>query len=201
MSQQLDRAGTFRAEITDYCLLAPFKSGAIPVSISTKILASWNPDLGDGGDWESWEECEKHEATGMIWVVKKDGNLNESGVKSLMEHAGWDGNFESLTNRTWQPLPCQIVVNEEKDSERAQWNQFPIAFVNAYDATPGGNREMAPEMVAQLKARHGAALRALAGNAQRNVASPKGKPADPPKKSGKAKAAVPPNEPSDEIPF
>jgi len=202
MSQQLDRAGTFRAEITDYCLLAPFKSGAIPVSLAAKLTAMWDSDAGANGegDWVPWEEYDV-QADGMQWLVKKDGTLNESTVKNLMEHAGWDGDFESLSRQTWQPVPCQVVCNEENDPKRAEYNQFPIAFVNAYDAAVGGQRAIDPAMVSQLKARHGATLRALAGNAQRNVASPKGKPADPPKKSGKAKAAVPPNEPSDEIPF
>jgi hypothetical protein len=180
MPNQLNREGTFRVQITDYCLMAPFKSGAIPVSITAKILESWNPDLGDNGEWESWEECEEYEAAGMIWVVKKDGNLNENGVQSLMDFAGWDGDFDSISNRTWQPTPCQIVVNEEKDADRAQYNQFPIAFVNDHDAVPGGQREMAPEMVSQLKTQHGAALRALKGNATRNAKPPKGKPAAPP---------------------
>jgi len=179
MPQQLDREGTFRAQITDYCLMAPFKSGAIPLSITVQLTEMWDADAGQDGEWVPWAEYEM-QADGLQWLVKKDGSLNESTVQNLIDHAGWDGDFDSFTGRTWQPTPCQVVINEETNPERAQYNQFPIAFVNAYDATPGGKREMSPEAVAALKTQHGAALRALAGNAKRNAATPKGKPPKPP---------------------
>lgn len=208
MSQDPDREGTFRAEIIDYSLLAPFKSGAIPLSIDAKLLAMWDADAGEEegqGDWVPWEEYDVV-ANGLQWLVKKDGSLNESTAQNLMEHAGWDGDFESLSNRTWKPTPCQVVINEEKDPERSKWNEFPIAFVNAWDASVGSRREMDKDMAKQLKTQHGAALRALKGNTKRNAAAPKGKPANPPKskpENDANKALLEAGQPAgkDDIPF
>ncbi len=93
MATALDRSGTFQAEITDYCLMAPFKSGAIPVDITVRLTAMWDDNDGDDGEggWVPWAEYEM-DATGLQWIIKKDGSLNESTVQNLIEFAGWDGN-------------------------------------------------------------------------------------------------------------
>jgi hypothetical protein len=199
MTTALDRSGTFRAEITDYILMAPFPSGSIPVDITVRLTAMWDPDEGEGGEWVPWAEFEM-DATGLQWIIKKDGGLNESTVHNLIDHAGWDGNLDSISNRTWQPTPCQVVCNEEGDEKRRKDNDqygrsnFSIDFVNAHDAIPGGGkREMAPEMAKQLQTRHGAALRALAGNTKRNATAPKGKPSAPPAAKSTASEENPAN--------
>ena len=213
MSQTLDRPGTFRANITHYVLRAPFKSGAVAVEITALITAEWTPPSGDqaAGTWEDWTTYGV-EATGLQWLVKsreKGGGLNKNTVENLMAYAGWDGNLDSLYDESWQPIPCQIVCHEEPDPDRAKYNEFPIAFVNAHDSVPGTVQQMAPDALAMLKAKHGAGLRALAGNVTRNAPAPSGAPPTPPKPPKKGLSQEDVNaeleelaqKPNDDIPF
>ena len=184
MAQQLDRAGTFRAEIVDYLLLPPFKSGTVALKITVRITAEWQMPENDEeeGSWLDWSEYGV-EAEGNQWLIKsheKGGGINQNTAENLVHYAGWDGDLDSLQNRTWKPCPCQVVCQEETDPGRAHYNAFPVAFVNAYDVVPGAQKQMTPDVLSQLKAQHGAGLRALAGNVQRNTPAPSGKPPAPP---------------------
>jgi hypothetical protein len=170
MSMLCDREGTFRAEINDYGMKEQ-ESGAIAVTIKVGLTEIWN-----GEAWEPWEEYGM-EAYGDIYVVKKDGTLNKLGVQSLIQHAGWDGNFASVVDRMWQPVPCQVVI---KANEYEGNTTYKIAFVNDYDRTPGQLGTIAPDKAKTLQAKFGGELRALAGNAKRNGDAPKDKPPAPP---------------------
>ena len=199
--QACDRAGQFRAIITDYGLTES-KDGAVGISVKATLtewfdLTSDNDD-GTRGSWLPWESYQM-EAEGVLWIVGKNekGNkINELQVTALINHAGWDGNIASISGKTWQPTKCQIAIEEEtyKGETRRR-----ISFVNDYDRNPLGMGTVSSAKAAELQNRFGSQLRALAGNAKRNGTPANGNemPAPPPP----ARQTVPAGASGDQIPF
>ncbi len=193
MTTPVDRVGQFRAIITDYGLTES-KDGAVGVSLKAKLLEWFDltqqDENGAQGAWLPWEQYDV-EAEGVLWIIGKNekGNkINELAATSLVAHAGWDGNLESITNGSWQPTKCQIAVTEDtyRDETRLR-----LAFVNSYDRNPLGMGSVAPEKARELQGRFGSQLRAVAGNAKRNAAPQNGSPPKPP---GAAKSHAPSGE-------
>jgi hypothetical protein len=174
MVQPIDRPGSFRANITSYGL-KQFDSGAVAVAIKAELVSMFYD-----GQWGEWPAGD-HEAEGLVWIIKKKdegGGINENGVKSLINFAGWDGNIESIQSQTWQTTPCVVVVTEDTYKDK---KQLRISFVNDYNRTPGGAMSNIDDKAAkELQARFGGSLRALAGNKARNETMPKDRPAPPP---------------------
>lgn len=203
MCQAVDREGTFRATITEYGLQRA-DSGAVGVIIKATLTEMW-----DGGEqvWIPWAEYDQ-ECVGTLWVIKKDGHINEGPVKSLCQFANWDGDFDSINAKTWQATPCQVTVEPD---EYKGVVRYRIGFVNDFNRVPGGIGTLDDSAVKDLKARFGTPLRALASTVKANSKpAPNGKPPAPPAaKATKPKAdpapvretvaAGPP--PDDEVPF
>lgn len=168
--QQVDREGTFRAQITSYGL-KEMDSGSVSVAIRAK-LTEWFSD----GEWHPWVDFDM-EAEGDCWIIKKDGSVNEGQAKSLMQHAGWDGNVVSVVNETWQPTPCQVSVVRDDYQGKVR---FKISFVNDYNRTPGALSNVTADKANDLQTRFGSQLRAIAGNIKRTAAPANGRPAAPP---------------------
>lgn len=172
MPKPLNWAGNCRGQILEYGL-AEMDSGATAVNITARVDEYW--DAADKG----WKDCraEMFETEGAIWIIKKDGKINQSQAESLMQHAGWDGKPTSIENGSWKPTPCSFVVNEDtyKDESR-----FRISWLNDYDREPGASGNVSPERARELETQYGSQLRALAGNVARNdVPPPEGKPSAP----------------------
>jgi hypothetical protein len=188
----VDRKGIFRAEIVEYGL-KEMDSGSIAVSLRCKLTDWW-----DGEKFEPWEQYDM-EASGDVWVVKKDGNANQNAAESLMRHAGWDASFSSIVNGTWQPTACQISVEEETYKNKVQRK---IGFINAWDRIPGAMSNVDADGAKALEQRFGASMRALFGNVSRNQAAPASKPNAPPPPSAPAPMApAMAGAPDDDIPF
>lgn len=163
MSQQIDREGTFRGNIVA-ATLREADSGAQAVSLTVAITEMWVPEEST---WEDWRQYDV-EASGDIWVIKKDTTVNEAQVRALVDHAGWDGRFASVLDGTWKPRPVQVVVQEDTYKDRTRYR---VAWVNAHDGTPGGGN-VSPEKAKALEAKYGAQMRALAGNSVRAAQKP-----------------------------
>jgi hypothetical protein len=202
MPNPADREGTFRCEIIDYGIEESAKAESQSVLIPIRVKLT---EIYHEGQWMPWAEYDQ-EAYGRVCVVKKDGNLNQSGCDQLMKNAGWDGDFGALGAKSWIPQPCQVRLEAEEYNGKTQ---FKIAFVSGFDATPGGAAMavVAPDKVKSLQARFGAGLRAMRGSAAMNSkAPPKGKPPAPsPSVAAQAPptqaelAALPAHDP--EVPF
>ena len=173
MGNEIDRVGSFRAEITEYGL-REMESKAVAVSVRAKILEAWN---ADEQVWEDWRQYEV-EVEGRLWLVKKNGAMNQKQAEALMKHCAWDGSFNSIHANTWHPTPCQITVerNDYKDQERYQ-----IAWINDYDRTPGVSN-IDEGRVRELQLQHSASLRAMTANVKRNAPVSEGLPPAPPEK-------------------
>lgn len=182
MSRPLEWAGTARGKIIDFGL-SEFDSGAVAVSLKLAVQEYFDTESGQ------WVDCEAEgfETAGDIWVVKKDGTVNDKQVQALCECCGWDGDLTSIVQGTWRPTPCAVVVNRE---EYKGGVRYRISFVNAFDRVPGQVGNISPEKVQALQDRYGDKFRALAGNVQRNTAVPPGKPPAPRKPAAPPPAAA-----------
>jgi hypothetical protein len=173
--QACDRTGIFRAEILDYGL-KEMESGAVAVALHVKLTEHW-----DGENWQPWGEYDM-EAFGDVWIVKRDGKLNDKQAKALMQYAGWDASLESISESTWETTPCQVEIAHEKYNDK---DQYKISWVNDFNRVPGAGAlsNVEQSKVKELAARFGSPLRALQGNVRRNTV-PMGtnkKPSAPPK--------------------
>lgn len=188
----VDRKGQFRGQILDYGL-QKVDSGAVGVRLHVRLDAFWN-----GEAWDDWSGANV-DAWGTLWIVKKDGTVNNNSVDSLVKYAGWDGSLKSIVENTWEPTPCQVSISEEEYKGEMQYR---IAYVNDLERTPGANvGNVTSDDLKALEARFGASLRAVAGNAKRNTAPPAtAKPAAPPRPAQKLET-VPPSPPDEDIAF
>src|SRR3972149_415329 len=169
--QELNQAGVFRGTITEYGLLVQ-DSGAIALSVRAKIDDAWNHESQGWQDWRGYEV----QAAGRLWIVKKDGTINESQAQSLIKHCGWNGDMTVLSEG-WEPTPCSFVVNEEKYEGKTSYR---ISFINDYNRSPGQVGNVDIEEAKKLQSRFGAQFRALSGNISRNaIAPPQNKPKMP----------------------
>lgn len=183
---EVDREGNFQAEIIDYGL-KDFESGSVAVSLRVKLTAEWNSETESWDDWTQYDM----EAGGDIYIIKKDGKLNDGQVKNLSQYAGWDGSLTSITERTWQPTKCQVSIESDvyKNNTRHR-----IGFINEFGRKPGAKISTVDAVKAkELEARHGAALRAIVGNARRQNGSspPASRPASPPPKAAATAEGAP----------
>jgi len=182
MPQLVDRAGTFRGEIVEYGMLQA-ESGATAVKIFARLDEYWDED-----QWVDWKKYEM-QAHGNLWIIKKDGSRNQRQVEALCRHAGWDGDPYFAQGR-WEPSPCQFTITEEPPNDYHEDTRYSIAWLNAWERTPGAQGNMSEDALKALANQHGAALRAIAGNVRRNAPAPEGKPPAPPK----TPAAITPEE-------
>lgn len=202
MATPLDRAGNFRVSILEYALEKAPETPSHCVLLKCKILEQYNHETKEWEDWRSYDEVE---VFARIWVIGKEDNLIDGACTSLVRHCGWDGNFESITEKTWQPTDCQLPVEESTYKGKTT---FKGGFVNGWDSVPGGSLGgLKTQDAKALASRFGAPLRALAGSVKQSSTKPAGKPPSPPKaKKEQPVGAVAPNgqagdRPDDEIPF
>lgn len=125
--------GHFKAKIIDYGLKET-DSGAVAVTVRAQLLAHYEQT---GPEEYDWVDVEDTTCDGDIWVIcgKAKGNCpNDSAVYSLVNHTGWDAELTSIIEHTWEPRECQVVVKAEEYKGNVY---HKIAFLNAYNATPG----------------------------------------------------------------
>jgi len=187
MPQELTQAGDFRGEICSY-KLQEYQSSAVAIGVLANVHDVWNPETRE---WEDWRQ-HGFQAPGYIFVIKKDGALNESQVSALVLHAGWDGNMESITAKTWKPTPCQFSVEENTYKESTSYR---VAWINGYDSEPGAGG-VDPTRARELQNKFGSQLRAVAGNAVRNAL-----PSTPVTPVTTPETTQPPEDAKDDIPF
>lgn len=205
MGLPVDRVGSFRGEIVAYGL-KEMDSGAVSVAVQVRLLEWYGSEPGMDPQWYEFASMNM-ECEGDFWIVsgKDKGNKpNENAAKSLMEHAGWDGSFDSIVNQTWEPKQCQVLVKDEEYTKKngQTVKTRKIAFINDWDRTPGGNlSNVTPEKAKELSERYGAQFRALAASSKRNGTTPSGAPMPPPRPAPAAMAPAPPGSGSNDIPF
>ncbi|KKM07634.1 hypothetical protein LCGC14_1731980 [marine sediment metagenome] len=193
---ELYEEGSFRGRIIEYWWCPSKTTSSRGVGIKVEIDEYWHAETQQWGSYEGFPVV-----SGVVWIIGTDGVLNQRQVQSLTDHAGWNGDFDSISDGTWKPTPVQVKVGT---NERQGNTEYRIDWVNAYDSIPGGSGLNA-ETAKELNAKYGSQLRALRGNVTRNAAPPAGsegpkKPAAKAKQSTEQPTPVP-DKTGDEIPF
>ena len=194
---EIDRIGNFQGRIIEYGLKKAAESEAVAVALVVHCTAMWDPEHEAWVEWDMYLQV----ASGDLWIIKKDGALNTRACESLVRFAGWDGSLESISEKTWQPIDCQVKVGA--DTYKGV-TRFRIDFLNAFDSRPGKFEELPADKVHSLAQRFGSQLRAIAGTQRANATQPpNGKPQAPPKRPADVPAGgIPPAPPpADELPF
>lgn len=202
MSNEMNQAGNFRVQITEYYLTEK-ESGSVAITAYANVLDRWMLPTDDvDGYWEPWQQ---HDVVvrGDFYIVgkiAKGGKLNDKLIEALIQFCGWDGNIQSIHSGSWQPVPCRMSVEdntyEGKITYRMGW---PADFNTA----PGGQR-LNDAGMKRIESKHASAMRAIAGNVKRNAAPPTEKPPSPPPVDNAMVVtgeAATPNVGNDEIPF
>lgn len=165
----LDRPGIFRATITDYSL-DEAKSGAVALACKFDLYQK----LEANGEWRDWN-YDQH-IYGNTWLIKKDGTLNDKAQQAFMKASGWDGELESILDKSFHPWPVQIDVREEDYQGKTK---FVVAFVNHHDDEGGGGglRAMDDAKAKSLVAKFSSQFRASASQVGDRPAPPPPAPA------------------------
>ena len=180
---QVDRAGIFKAAPPTEYALEKSKEGAWGVRFRFDLTHYLN-----GSEWVDWSVYGQH-AYGTVWFIRKDGKPNDRGVETLRDVLGWDGNPDSIENKTWQPPACQVVVKADEYDGKTR---FRVEWINPLDHQGAGLKGANDSDVADLKARFGATLRALFGTQAVKAPKPNGKPLPPPPSRAPAQKSAPP---------
>ena len=164
---KLDRPGRFRADSTVVGLLPGKGSNSVAAVFDFTILEMWDEQNQTWILWANYGQTIR----GFPNIIQTNGDVNQKSVESLMRSMGWSGNVEELVEGTgWKPQPCQITVEKQTfngvESLKVNW-------INEWNSIGGGGLKVADASgVKALAAKHGAKLRAIAGNLARNE-SPK----------------------------
>jgi hypothetical protein len=192
-----DREGFFKCGILDYGL-DEAQSGAVAFRFRAKLTHIFDfadepteadPELVREPSWLAWPGEHDFESYGKIWIVGKDGKLNEDGIKRMVEVLGWNADLKAIEDKTFAP---KEFVGNVKPNEYQGKTSYNIEWVDPLDHTPtkggGIKANVTGDKLSQLEAKYGSPLRALAGSLRKPAAG--SKPAAPPPKKEKATAGA-----------
>jgi len=213
MSAALRQEGDYRGSIIEYGLIEKKNDRGefSGLSLFLKIAAEEVWMVPEGGSEPQWLDCSGWDGhgEGYLVLITKAGKVNETQIRSLCRFAGWDGDFESLSTKTWEPKPVRFDIKYETFNNTGSYR---INWISDYESVPGVAGNVDADRAKQLANQFGGAIRAIAGNQQRAVSpAPAGKPATPgsrpkprprPPVASNGTAPPPPaREGGDDIPF
>ena len=176
MSVPIDRAGTFRGRIVASGIQEG-KEGSQSVAVSLQIAIDecWNSAEEAWEDWRAFD----FEAIGYLYVVKRNGEVSNAIVESLVKHANWPNDLSAVVGEGWEPTPVSFDVDSDTYQGKTK---YKIGFIRDYEAVPGaGIGGVDRDRAKALQSKHGAALRAIGGSVKRNSQpAPASRPAPPP---------------------
>lgn len=159
MTVDLDRDGIFRA-IPDAWRVGEQKEGSqsVPIIINWAVTEWYNQETGE---WVAWPDG--YGAEGYHYIVKKDGNINQTGVDQLAKSIGWNGDLDIVGSTAPPDVVAQITVKSEtyegKTRRKVQWVN-PGDFVPAQGASPEAVKKMSGLYGSRLRAAAAAAAKA-----------------------------------------
>lgn len=160
---RVDHPGIYRAQPISYGVQESKKGKSVAVVIRYQIVESYDPDKKE---WLDWRECEAHTIDGYHYVVKSDGEINDTTVEQLIRATGWSGKFSDFNDDSLKLKACQITVADEEYEGK---HTLKINWVNPWDFTPGLQNRIDKDGLAALDNKYGSKMRAKAGNLARNV--------------------------------
>ncbi|MEO0966015.1 MAG: hypothetical protein AAFY08_12975 [Planctomycetota bacterium] len=178
----IDRAGRFRGSVSD-ARIVKADSGAVALELDVLIEEMYDADA-----WHNWREY-GITARGALWIIKKDGSLNEMANETARDVLGWDGDPTDLSSSRFNPVSIVVEADEYKGKVRHK-----VQWFNKYDET-GLSRGASTADIGGIQASHGSKLRAFYG-AKGSSKPAAGKPNMPPAPPVPAGGI-----PEDDIPF
>lgn len=155
--QFLNQEGIFRAiPIEGTWGIEEAQSGALAFVMDLAIDYKWDGEKW-AEDWRGMDTCIR----GYFYVVKKDGGLNETTIKSLVNALGWQGGFDVLAdpNAPWAQRAVNITVKKELYNGK---DTYKIAWLNPPDDVPqGGRPTISDDRLAHLANLYNPNLRAI----------------------------------------
>lgn len=161
----LDRPGRFRADAVPMGLLPGKDSASVAAVFDFTILEMWDDAAQTWVIWAQYGQTIR----GFPNIIGRNGEPNVKSIESLIKATGWSGNVEELVEGSgWKPKPCQITVENQT---YLGVTSLKVAWINDWNSEGGGGLKTADASgVKALAAKHGAKLRAIAGNLARNAA-------------------------------
>ena len=154
----IEQTGEFRGDIISYD--ADEKdSGAVGIKIEVLIKEAL-----EGANWLNAEEY-NFTVIGRIYVVGRGGKVIKRNAEALMEHAGWDGTFKSIADKTWIPTPIGVTVACEEYPKGSGDKFYKIEWVNAYERNIGGKTALNASLGQQLDQKFGSQFRGMSKQA------------------------------------
>lgn len=160
----LDRPGIFRASIPEYELQESKTSEAVAIAMKFEIYQKQEAS----GEWVDWNYGQH--IYGQAWIIKSDGTLNEKAQQAFMNASGWDGQIESILDKSFQPWPVKLDVDYEKYNGK---DLLKVKWINHHDDEGGGGmRAMESDKAKSLIAKYSSKFRASASQAKADNATP-----------------------------
>jgi hypothetical protein len=184
MSAALRNVGEYRGPFIDYALIEKKnESGFGGLSLKVQIQAAEVWMTPEGGTDPQWLDCSAWDGhgEGYLVLISKAGKVNEGQIQRLIKFAGWDGDFQSMADRTWVPEPVRFDIAEDNYNNQISYR---INWINQFDSEPGGGGNVDADEAKRLMSQYGPAIRAIAANAKQKPAPAAGKPATPAAPSG-----------------
>lgn len=189
----VDREGTFRAEVVDNGLGETKKSGLPQFIVNAKLIEYYDEDAET---WVPWEEYEQDVDAylclfGMVGKKKELGTtLNYDQVCKVFN---WDGADLQELSESKAGTKFQVRI-EENDPDYADKTPYQVTWIDEYGADPSRKiKKLDKEEIKGLQAKYAALLKAKSKPAAPAKASKKTEPGVVTKKS---KKDIPPSPPA-----
>lgn len=166
--QPLDKEGVYRAWPISWALQESTKdeSKSVAVAIRFVVHQMWHgKDVGWSQPYPAGWFCDGH-----VWIVKKDGSLNQGAIANLQKCGLWDGDFDKFM----QPPPNYFVHIDVGSEQYEGKLRYRANWVNPDADEPsvrGGFQPTNPDLVQSLRQRFQPQTKAIAGG-QRTGAPP-----------------------------
>jgi len=192
---QIKYPGTYRGIKVDAGIK---KSSGGHIQLVAQLIATEQFDFETGEwvpDWQQYDEQYGSEITAYLMLFSKDTSKDAfATAKQLQKAWGWDGSSLAELEKL-EPEAFQFRVVEEEYKGK---KQLKVAWIDAYDATPGGTIQKLDESeIKKLDAQYANVLRKLSGG-PKPKSVPKGEKPARPGVPGQPAAPTPAPEPESE---
>lgn len=166
---KIDRECRAVGDIIDHDV-TEFESGSVAFKFNMGLDLEFDPK---GKDWKPLPEATT--VHGQVILVKKDGTLNEDGVKQIRDAFNWDGaDWEKLRNNNMAGTRIQVQIKGEMYQGKMN---YKASWIYHGEAVPGGiPGTVDQDRFTALQQRYASQTRAICGG----NTSPPGKPSAPP---------------------
>lgn len=185
---QIKQIGTYRGLKLDSGVS---KSSGGHIQLVAQFIATECYDFETGEwitDWQQYDEQYGSEITAYLMLFSKDTSKEAfQTAKQLQKAWGWSGNsFAELEQLEPEPFQFKVIEDEFEGKKRLK-----VAWIDSYDATPGGVIQKLDESeLKKLDAQYANALRKLGGGPKPKSVPTTNKPAKPPIPGQKTEVAT-----------